>query len=187
MSFYISKFKKVNLKESGSKNYGASNTTAMIGVKAGFLVLLHDLLKSYLAVVIINWLFPDARYAGLTAGMFAVVGHIYPFYLKFNGGKGFASFMGALLAIEPLFMACLMLAALIFAFIVDYVVAGTFSIITIAPLHIAFMRSDMTLLIIIGLISILIFIKHRENIKNLVTRNGKEMKIRATLFKKRNK
>ena len=185
MSYYISRFKKVNLKADGSKNYGASNTTLLLGVKAGILVLLHDLLKSYLAVVVANLLFPDIPYVGVIAGMASVVGHIYPFYLNFDGGKGFASFMGALLGVEPVFMLCLMLAALIFAFILDYVVAGTFSIITIAPIHIAAMQHDINMLIIIGMISVLIFVKHKENVKNLVSRNGREAKIKEVLFKKK--
>jgi glycerol-3-phosphate acyltransferase PlsY len=184
MSFYISKIKNVNLKEKGSKNYGASNTVAMVGFKAGFIVFLHDLLKAYFAVLIARWLFPDVIYADVIAGLFAVVGHIYPFYLKFDGGKGFAAFMGAMIGIEPVFTLCLMLFALIFALIVDYIVAGTFIIITIAPIHIAAMNHDINLLVLIGIISLVILFKHRENIKNLITKNGKEMRIRAALKKK---
>ena len=73
LAYVIGKIKQIKLKEVGSKNYGASNTVAMIGFKAGFLVFLHDLSKAYVAVVLLNFLFPNAQYAGITAGMFGFV------------------------------------------------------------------------------------------------------------------
>lgn len=185
LAFCIGKIKNVQLKKVGSKNYGASNTVAMVGFKAGFLVFLHDVGKAYLAVFLANLLFPSCPYVGVIAGIFAVVGHIFPFYLKFDGGKGFASFMGMLLAISPIFTLCLMLGALIFALIVDYIVAGTFSIISIAPIYLGFQQQDWILGILILATALLILYKHKENLRNLITRNGKEMKIRSTVFKKK--
>ncbi len=185
LAYILGRIKKVKLKEVGSKNYGASNTVAMIGFKAGFLVFLHDLVKAYLAVFLTRLLFPNSEYAHIVAGIFAVVGHIYPFYLKFDGGKGFASFMGMMLAISPIFTLCLMAAALIFALIIDYIVAGTFAIITTAPLYIGVFQQNWIACILISLTSLLILYKHKNNIKNLVTRNGKEMSIKNTVFKKK--
>ena len=185
LSYIIGRIKKVNLKEVGSKNYGASNTVAMVGFKAGFFVFLHDLAKAYLAVVITQWIFPHTAYVGISAGIFAIVGHIFPFYLKFDGGKGFACFMGMMLAINPIFTLCLMGAALIFSIIVDYIVAGTFSIITIAPLYVGIFQHNWVACLLILSASLLILYKHKQNIKNLVTHNGKEMKIRNTVFKKK--
>ena len=185
LAYIIGKIKNIKLKEVGSKNYGASNTVAMVGFKAGFLVFLHDLLKAYIAVVLLKYIFPGIPYASVVAGMFAVVGHIFPFYLKFDGGKGFASFMGMMIAISPIFTLCLMGAALIFAIIMDYIVAGTFTIITLAPLYVGVFQHDWISCFLISLVSLLILYKHKENIKNLITKNGKEMKIRSTVFKKK--
>lgn len=181
----IGKLKHVKLKEVGSKNYGASNTVAMVGFKAGFLVFLHDFAKAWLAVILTRAIFPDNQYACVIAGMFAVIGHIFPFYLKFDGGKGFASFMGMMFAISPIFTLCLMGGALIFAIIINYVVAGTFTIITLAPLYMGIFQQEWITCVLISLISLLIFYKHKKNIKNLVTKNGKEMKLRSTVLKKK--
>ena len=104
MSFYISKAKKVNLKEEGSKNLGASNTLALMGKKAGLAVLVHDVLKSFLVIPIIRLCMhiPYNQVGWLLAigGVFAVVGHIFPFYLKFKGGKGFATYVGIMLGLD---------------------------------------------------------------------------------------
>lgn len=187
LAYIIGRMKKVNLKEVGSKNYGASNTVAMVGFKSGFLVFLHDLAKAYIAVVLLNFMFPDAQYAGIIAGIFAVVGHIFPFYLKFDGGKGFACYMGAMLAISPIFTLCLMGVALIFALLVDYIVAGTFLIISVAPLYLGVIQHNWIGCLLLLVTSLLILYKHKANLKNLITKNGKEMKIRSTVFKKNNR
>ena len=182
MSYYISKIKNINIKEEGSKNYGASNTVALAGFKVGFLVFLHDLLKGLLAVVIANYLF-EVEYAGIVAGIAAVWGHIFPFYLKFDGGKGFATFMGVMLAVDWKYGLCIMAIGLLLALISDYVVAGTFSIVGITPIYM-FICHNWIVGVFFILLSLLIFLKHHENINNLVTKNGKEMKIRQTLKKK---
>ncbi len=184
MAYYIGKIKKIKLKEIGSKNYGASNTAAMIGMKAGFLVLIHDIAKAYLAVLLARLLFPDYQYVGVIAGISAVLGHIFPFYLKFDGGKGFAAFMGALIGIDPIFALCLMAVALACSLLVDYVVVGTFMIIGASPLYFATIQHDWITCGIICIASLVILYKHKENIKNLVTQNGKEMRIRSALQKK---
>ena len=184
MAYYIGKIKKVKLKEVGSKNYGASNTVAMVGFKAGLLVFIHDVLKSFLAVIVVNSIFPETPYVGAIAGISAVLGHIFPFYLKFDGGKGFASYMGALLAINPIFALCIMGIALAVALLVDYVIVGTFIIICVAPIYFLLIQQNIVLGLIFLLASAIIAYKHKENIYNFTHKTGKEMRIRAALQKK---
>ena len=100
MSYYISQFKKVEIRDKGSKNLGASNTMMVLGWKYGLLVGIHDIGKSILAVVLAKHFFPDLELVGFLAGVASVLGHIYPFYLKFKGGKGFASYFGMTLALN---------------------------------------------------------------------------------------
>lgn len=184
MSYYIGRFKKINIKEQGSKNYGASNTVLLIGKRAGLAVFIHDFLKAVIAVFLASWLFPTAEYAGVVAGCASIVGHIFPFYLKFDGGKGFASFIGMSFALFPMFALVVFIVAFLLALVIDYIVVATFIFITAVPI-IALWQGEYLKALIIFSITLLIFFKHRENIKNLITRNGKESRIRSALSKKK--
>lgn len=186
MSFYISKMKKINMKEQGSKNYGASNTLVLAGKKAGFAVLVHDILKAFLAVFIIrlcmNIPYNQIEWLLAIGGIFAVVGHVFPFYLKFNGGKGFASYLGAVLGLDWRLFLVIVLLIFIVAFVTDYIVAGTFTAITVAPLYFFFWQQNMGVSIILLCASLLLLYKHKENIVNI--KSGKEMKIRSAFANK---
>lgn len=186
MSFYISKFKKINLKEKGSKNLGASNTLAMIGKKAAAAVLVHDVLKSFFAILAVRIIFdiPYNEVSWLLAavGVAAVLGHIFPFYLKFKGGKGFATYIGLIFGLDwRLFLAVVVLIFVV-AFITDYIVAGTFSTIAAGPVYYALIQPNLWVALIVLAGSLVILWKHIENIKNL--KNGSEMKIRSAFQNK---
>ncbi len=186
MSFYISKFKKINLKEKGSKNLGASNTLAMIGKKAAAAVLVHDVLKSFFAILAVRIIFdiPYNEVSWLLAavGVAAVLGHIFPFYLKFKGGKGFATYIGLIFGLDwRLFLAIVVLIFVV-AFITDYIVAGTFSTIAAGPVYYALIQPNLWVALIVLAGSLVILWKHIENIKNL--KNGSEMKIRSAFQNK---
>ena len=178
MSYYISRMKNIDIKGNGSKNYGASNTLALAGVKAGILVFLHDFAKGYLSVIIASAIFQESLYAGLIAGCFAIVGHIFPFYLHFNGGKGYASFIGVSFALFPLQTVCIALASLMLVYVTDYIVASTFSTITVMPI-VAMANDAYVESAALFAMAILIFVKHRKNIENLVL--GKESKVSESL------
>ncbi len=176
MSYYISKIKKIDLRNLGSKNLGASNTVALIGWKEGILVAVHDALKAMISVIIARYCFSDCLYGQYVAGVSSVLGHIYPFYLHFKGGKGTASFIGMILALDPLFGIVTLALLLIIMVVSDYIVLGTFSAITIVPLYIFIKTHDFIAMGIILIASLVILYKHRENIVNL--KNGSEMGLR---------
>ena len=94
MAFYLSKLKNIDLKKRGSGNLGTCNAWTELGWKWSVLVFLHDAGKAAIAVLLTAWLFPDYAYSQHVAGVCAVLGHIYPFYLKFKGGKGHAAYIG---------------------------------------------------------------------------------------------
>lgn len=186
MSFYISKFKKVNLKETGSKNLGASNTLAIIGKKAAAAVLVHDVLKSFFAILAVRILFDvpynEVHWLLAAVGVAAVVGHIFPFYLKFKGGKGFATYIGLILGLDWRLFFAVVVIIFVVAFITDYIVSGTFSTIAIGPLYYLLIRPSFLVAGIVAIGSLVILWKHRENIRNL--KNGSEMKIRSAFQNK---
>jgi len=96
-----------DLRMHGSGSSGATNAMRVLGKKAGILTLLGDIAKGMLAVEIGILLL--GRDGGLTAGLFVVVGHIWPAFFGFNGGKGIATTLGVLLILQPLYAAIIII------------------------------------------------------------------------------
>ncbi len=177
MSYYLSKLNNVDIRSSGSKNLGASNTMLLIGWKAGILVGVHDIGKAVLAVILANILFPEVPYANIVAGVACVWGHIFPFYLKFKGGKGFASFMGMALAVNWKFTLVLMLVVVIVTLVTDYIVVGTMTSILSFPAYMGITSQNIIIPLIILVASVLIIYKHRENLVRIY--HGTEIGFRS--------
>ena len=163
MALYISKMKKVELRDGGSGNLGASNATALMGWRAGITVAVHDIGKSALAVLLAKFLFPQLPLIGAVAGVASVLGHIFPFYLKFKGGKGFASYFGMTLALNWKFALVIMALVLIVTLITDYIVVGTTLTILSAPVYMGLAEHSVLLALILCIATLVIIYKHRMN------------------------
>ena len=179
LAYYISRAAKKDIRQSGTGNLGASNATVLFGWKAGVAVAVHDAGKALLAVLLAKLLFPDLENVGAVAGVAAVLGHIYPFYLKFKGGKGTASFVGLTLALNWR-LALAVLAILVLATIItDYIVIGTFSVIVTVPAYMGLFHHNLILMAIVCIASFAIFWKHRENIGRMIRKE--EIGLRSTI------
>ena len=176
MSFYLSKMKGVNLREKGSKNLGASNAMVLMGWKAGILVAIHDAGKALLAVILARLFFPDSLYIGAVAGVAAVFGHIFPFYLRFKGGKGFASFMGMALALNWKAGLVLIFVVAAVTLITDYILVGTMTSIISFPTYMGFSSHNYILALILLIATAIIVFKHRDNLVRIY--NGTEFRFR---------
>ena len=177
MSYYISKIKGVDMQTKGSKNLGASNAMVLLGWKYGILVGIHDIGKSALAVFLAQLIFPDLPYIGAVAGVSSVLGHIFPFYLKFKGGKGFASYIGMTLALNWKLALIICVIIVLATLITDYIVVGTTLTITIVPTALGIMERNWLLPLILLLGTIVIIWKHRENYVHIV--KGTEIGLRS--------
>ena len=177
MSLYLSLLRGVNLRSGGSGNLGASNAVILMGWKAGVLVALHDIGKAFLAVWLAQRFFPTLPYIGAVAGVASVLGHIFPFYLKFKGGKGFASFWGMVVALDWKLGLVLFVAGVSLTVITNYIVVGTVAVTATAPLYLGITRQDWLLCAIVLLASAVIWYKHRENFVRI--RNGTEIGFRS--------
>jgi len=175
MALYISALKGVKLTENGTGNLGASNAMLLMGWGAGILVGLHDIGKAALAVWLARRLFPGVALVGLTAGAAAVVGHMFPFYLRFRGGKGFASYLGMILAINWKFALAVYAAVLIITLVTNYIVIATMTTVVVFPVYLAFAVGWVAVLIAAA-VSLVIVWKHRENFVRL--KNGTEVGFR---------
>ncbi len=179
LAYYISRAAKRDIRQSGTGNLGASNATVLFGWKAGVAVALHDAGKALLAVILAKLLFPDLENAGAAAGVAAVLGHIYPFYLKFKGGKGTASFVGLTLALNWRLALAVLVILVLATVITDYIVIGTFSVIVTVPTYIGFFAHNLVLMAIVCIASFAIFWKHRENIGRMIRKE--EIGLRSTI------
>ena len=163
MAKYIAAVKKVDLSAGGSANPGASNAVILMGWGAGALTAVHDIGKSALAVVLARLMFPDLPLIGATAGVASVLGHIYPFWMKFKGGKGFASYLGMTIALHWKFAIAVLLLVVVVTLITDYIVAATTTTIVIVPIGIGLLTQSLLIPLILLLASAVIAWKHREN------------------------
>ena len=162
MALYLSRLKGVDLRAGGSKNLGASNAFALMGWKAGAIVAVHDIGKAVLAVYLAKWIFPGLPLLGFIAGVACVLGHMFPFYLRFKGGKGFASYIGMIVAINWKFALCVLAAVVVLTIVTDYIVVGTVTCVLSFPVYAA-IRVGWLPLVILCVATFAILIKHREN------------------------
>ncbi|WP_079509079.1 glycerol-3-phosphate 1-O-acyltransferase PlsY [Mesobacillus jeotgali] len=162
-----------DIREHGSGNLGGTNTFRTLGVKAGMAVSIADVLKGTLAASLPLLL--DADIHSLLVGIFAVIGHMYPIFAGFRGGKAVATSGGVLLAYVPV----LFLFMLIFFFISLYTTkyVSLSSILTgIAAFIYSLFTQDLPLIIVVAVLATFVIYRHRENIKRI--RNKTEPKIK---------
>lgn len=162
MAVYLAKLKNVSL-SGGSGNPGTSNATLLMGWRAGILVGIHDIGKGVLAVLLAELFFPELAYIGAVAGVACVMGHIFPVFMKFRGGKGFASFVGMTLALNWKFALIILAIVVIVTLITDYIVVGTVTTVVATPVALGFLTHSMILVAIICVATAVILYKHREN------------------------
>jgi glycerol-3-phosphate acyltransferase PlsY len=173
--FFGKIFSNIDVRSVGSGNIGATNVLRAAGKKAAVMTLLADCVKGYLPVLAVKFIFHDDAITGLT-GAAAIIGHNYPIYLDFKGGKGVATSFGVVLAAAPwIGVACLitwLVAARIWRYssLSALIAFALFPVITV----ITYPGSRP-----LGLLSLFVFgmiyYRHRENIKRLLA--GTEPKI----------
>ena len=176
MAFYVSKVKKVDLRKAGSGNLGASNTMILLGWKPAVIVGLHDILKAVLAVILARLLCPEQPLIQAGAGVACVLGHMFPFYLRFKGGKGFASYLGMTFALNWKFALIVLIAVIVVTLVSDYIVAGTLTTIIVVPAYLGYATRSLLLAGILCIATCAILVKHGENFVRLL--NGTEVGLR---------
>ena len=174
------KFFQIDIRQYGSGNLGATNSFRILGKKAGTIVLLMDLLKGSISVLLLKQM--DLHgISPLIIALFAVIGHTYPLFANFKGGKAVATFAGVILAYQPvLFLIGLGIFILTLAIskMVSFTSMLTISIGVLLSLYF----QDMVLTTIALLADIFIIYRHRTNIQRIL--NGTEAKVDIFKWKK---
>jgi len=167
---------QIDVREHGSGNLGATNAFRVLGTKAGIIVTLSDILKGTIATIIplIVSIFIDLEVSRLLIGIFAVIGHTYPVFAKFKGGKAVATSGGIILGVHPLLFLAILLTFLITLYLFKYVSLASLVTGVVASI-ITLILQDWLLFALIFILTIFVFYRHRENIKRI--RNKTEPKI----------
>lgn len=183
----VGKYKKIDIKKTGVKNSGASNTTILLGWKCGIIVALIDIFKATLSILFLLYILNENELAGETKTLliyinvlFIIIGHNFPVTMNFKGGKGTASIVGSLLVIDWKVAVICIGALLAFTLLTDYLVVGvllmyisfvvtTLYYFSLAPALIAF---------ILFVISV---IMHKGNYKKILAKEETKL---SSLFRK---
>lgn len=188
------RFHGIDVREHGSGNAGATNTFRVLGKKTGIPVLLLDILKGFLAVNLvrlpieaINYEVGGVQYTNLMLafGFCAVIGHIFPLFAGFRGGKGIATLLGIVLGVHPEAALCSLALFVVVLTITKYVSLGSMIAGVAFPIFVAvvFKSQIPSLIIFSSVVALLIVITHQKNIQRLL----KHDENKTYLFGKRHK
>lgn len=176
-------FFKMDIREHGSKNMGASNTFRVMGPVYGLVVLVIDMAKGFLGVQLASYTdvsgewYKDAALWQLVMGLTAVIGHVFPLFASFRGGKGVATLFGVVLAIQPWTALLSVLAFLIVVVSTRYISLGSLTgiIVFATCMWYAWTDNNVYLRWFSLLSALIVLYLHRSNIKRLI--KGTENKI----------
>lgn len=186
----------IDIRDHGSGNAGTTNALRTLGKKAGLITFLGDAFKCVFAVLLVWFIFKDTKadimpLLKLYTGAGVILGHNYPFYLKFRGGKGIAASGGMMLSFDWVIVGCALVTFLVAFLLTSYVSVGSlliyvgFMIELVVMGQLGYFGVSQPILnemyIIAAILTILAFYKHRANIKRLL--KGEENK--TILFKKK--
>ncbi|GAA0597654.1 glycerol-3-phosphate 1-O-acyltransferase PlsY [Virgibacillus siamensis] len=183
----VGKIKKIDIKNSGVKNSGASNTTILLGWKFGIVVALIDVFKATLSILFVLYLLEGQGITGETQtllvyvnALFIIIGHNYPIQMRFNGGKGTASLVGVLLAIDWKIALIGIGILLLLTLATDYLVVGVlFMYLSFLVTTYLFFGIEPALVVV--LLSIMSVLKHLENYKRIFSQEETRL---SSMFKK---
>jgi len=165
-------FLKKDIRNIGSGNIGATNVLRSGNKLIGYSTLLLDILKAILPVIYVKFYYPDFIYI---SSLSVFLGHVFPIWLKFNGGKGVATYVGILFSINLIYGLIFGLTWIIIYLFSKYSslssLLGSLSI----PVYLFFVNRDQIIFFII--MFVLIFYTHRENIKRLKNKEENKTKI----------
>lgn len=177
----VSRRSNVDIRSMGSKNTGASNVLRVMGLKSGALTFLGDSLKAALACLLGMWLLPRGafgvpRLGVYIAGLFVIIGHDWPLYYGFRGGKGVACSVAVVLFASPLTGAVSLLVCLGLIALTKYISLGSLTLSALFfLLNLIFHFGNWPLIALSFLMAVLCFWRHRGNIGRLLA--GTERKI----------
>jgi glycerol-3-phosphate acyltransferase PlsY len=170
----LARIKGADPRKVGSGNIGATNVMRAAGKTTGILTLVGDILKGFLPILIAV-AFEEPILVVAAVGLAAFLGHLFPLFLKFKGGKGVATALGVYLCLDPF---AVLIAVVVFVLVLikwRYVSLGSLAGVAVIPLALYLLNAQNYYVYLALIIGTLIFIKHKDNIRRLVA--GTESKL----------
>lgn len=168
-------FYHTDIRKHGSGNLGGTNTFRVLGVKAGLIVTIADILKGTLAALLPTFFLTNSQMLILIAGLFAVIGHMFPIFAGFRGGKAVATSAGLLLAYAPLLFLLLLVVFFISLKLTKYVSLSSMIAALVALIY-SFITLDWPLIAITAALAFFVIYRHRANIARI--KNKTEPKVK---------
>ncbi len=175
---------RIDIREKGSKNPGTANAVLVLGWPLGIVTFIIDVLKAACSVWLINSLYPGVFEAGILAGSMAVAGHIYPVVMKFKGGKGVASVIGLMIAVDPVIAIVLLSLMVAISVVTNQIVWGEIAGLFMFPVAAALLNYSDQSVFIIALVSLLSIFRLRNNLVRTIQGTEKTL---SSVFKKNKK
>lgn len=166
---------RTDIRDHGSGNAGATNTLRVLGVKWALVVLAADVVKGMIAVYLAFWLDREQTWAPYVAGIAAIVGHNWPVFFGFRGGKGIATTIGVYLVLLFLPVLFAGIIAILLILVTRYVSLGALVLVILVPVFSALLRVHPDVIVFAALIAVLSIYRHRQNIVRLL--RGQEHRI----------
>lgn len=164
----------IDIREHGSGNLGGTNTFRVLGGKAGLIVTIADILKGTLAASLPVLFSVDIH--PLLIGMFAVFGHTYPVFAQFRGGKAVATSGGVLLFYSPVLFMTMLAVFFLILYISKYVSLSSMLTGVYATAYAFIWTNDVPLRIVVTLLTLFVFYRHRANIKRILNKTEPKVK-----------
>jgi len=178
---FVGRLAGVDVRSAGSGNIGATNVSRLLGKKLGLVTLVLDCLKGFLPIYLSSMVIPegpDKTVAMMGCGILAVVGHMFPIYLGFRGGKGVATALGVFLFLSPVAIAISLVVFIGAVAATGFVSAGSLLASGVFPLWLWLLGQPLIVIVTGGVIGLLIWLKHHENIARLLQGTEKSWKKR---------
>ena len=166
-SYIIAKIRGFDIREKGSKNAGASNALILFGKVLGVACALFDIVKAAFVIWLCGKIFPELTYSFAVTGVACILGHVFPFYMKFRGGKGLACLGGMILAFDWRVFLIMLAAEIVVAIVTDYICFVPLTASAVFPVVYGIICRDVWGALIIAVILPLMIYKHKENLKRI--------------------
>ncbi|MBO7353558.1 MAG: glycerol-3-phosphate acyltransferase [Lachnospiraceae bacterium] len=166
-SYIIARMKGFDIRKSGSRNAGGSNAVITMGKVVGAVCIVFDILKAFAIIGIMSALFPEISFIYSVTGVSCIIGHMFPFYMGFKGGKGLACLGGMILAFNWKVFLIMLFIELVLAIVIDYICVVPITASIAYPAVYGVMSGNVVGALIILAATAVMLLKHLENLKRI--------------------
>lgn len=174
-SYLIGRVKGFDIRKKGSHNAGGSNAVIVMGKKIGFFCCLFDIFKAFCVVKFTCWLYPEVKMVFACTSTACILGHMFPIFMHFKGGKGLACLGGVVLAYSPFVFVTFLGVELLLVTFINYICVIPITASVAFPIVYALKTGLYAGALIMCLFTVAIFCKHIENLKRIA--NGTELRL----------